>query len=138
MADKVLMPSLSETGWLTSSEITGDLLFAHFFASDYSQTEIYSGHVSSFAKVMQENTDNVDNLVIDLRNTLLRYYSRYFQNVVVEVQIKDNSENISKLSLLLYVVYTDNDGKQHNLSKIVRDITSKSAKIIDFNNTGKL
>lgn len=138
MANELHFPALSETGWLTSSEITGDYLFAHFFASDYSQTEIYSGHVSSFAKVMQENTDSVEQLVTDLRNTLLRYYARFFQNVVVEVQIKDNSDNISKIALLVYVVYTDQAGKQNNLSKIIRDITSKSAKIIDFNNTGKL
>lgn len=138
MSEELFFPALSEMGWCTSSEITGDFLFAHFFASDYSQTEIYTGHVSSFAKIMQKNLESVENLVIDLRNTLLRYYSRYFQNVVVEVEVKDDTVNLSKMSLLIYVVYTDGLGKQHNLSKIIREITSKSAKIIDFNNTGKI
>lgn len=54
MAEDIYFPSLTETGWIASSEITGDFLFAHFFASDYSQTYIYTDHVSSFAKIMQK------------------------------------------------------------------------------------
>lgn len=136
MSDQVYLPSLTETGWITSSEITGDFLFAHFFASDYSQTEIYSGQVSSFAKIMQNNLNSVDNLIIELRNTLSAYYSRYFQSVNVDVQVKDDIANASKLALTIYIAYTDTAGKQYNLAKLVRDVTSKSAKIIDINNNG--
>lgn len=136
MADEIYFPSLTETGWITSSEITGDFLFAHFFASDYSQTHLYSGHVSSFAKIMQKNMDNVDNLVSELRSTLLLYYTRYFENVVVDVNVKDDLTNDSKLSLLIYIAYSDTAGKQYNLAKLVRDVTSKSSQIIDINNYG--
>lgn len=136
MSNEVYFPSLTETGWITSSEITGDFLFAHFFASDYSQTHLYAGNVSSFAKIMQANMENVDNLIGELRSTLLRYYARYFENVVVDVNIKDDLTNDSKLSLLIYIAYSDSAGKKYNLAKLVRDVTSKSAQIIDINNNG--
>lgn len=136
MANDLYFPSLTETGWVKSSEITGDFLFAHFFASDYSQTQIYNGNVSSFANIMQKNLDSLDNLVRDLQSSLLVYYSRYFDNVVVEVNVKDDTSNISKTSLLIYVQFTDKDGKSYNLAKLIRDITSKSSKIIDINNNG--
>lgn len=129
-------PGLSETGWLTSGEQIADYMFAHFFESFYSQTQLYPGQVSSFAWAVAQKHDNPAQLATLLRSTLLTYYSRAFNDVTVEVQEGIDQNNASKAFLTVYLAFTDNEGKQHTLSKMITDLNSKTAKVISLNNTG--
>ena len=136
MANDIYFPSLTETGWITSSELMADSMFSHFFATDYSQTEIYPGNVSSFAWIVQNNLNDIVSLTSAVRNTLLAYFSRYFENVTVDVSNKEEQEDPSKIGLTIYINFTDKAGKSYNLARLVRDIGSKTSSIVKINNYG--
>lgn len=136
MSDQIYFPSLTEAGWVTSSEIMADAMFSHFFATDYSQTNIYLGNITSFAWIVQNNLNNMTGVISAVRSALATYFARYFDNVTVEVQEKADITDASKVGLTIYVVFTDREGKSYNLARLVRDIGSKTASIVKINNFG--
>jgi hypothetical protein len=113
-----------------------DSMFAHFFATDYSQTEIYPGNISSFAWIIQNNLNDISSLISAVRTTLTSYFTRYFQSVTVEVNQKDELDDPSKVGLTIYIGFTDRQGKTYNLARLVRDIGSKTSSIVKINNYG--
>lgn len=136
MTDQIYFPQLSESGWVTSSEITADAMFSHFFATDYSQSNIYLGNISSFAWIVQNNLNDMTGLIAAVRSALATYFARYFDNVTVEVQEKADLTDASKVGITIYLTFTDHEGKTYNLARLVRDIGSKTASIVKINNFG--
>lgn len=136
MNEQVWFPSMSESGWVTSSEIMADSMFSHFFATDYSQSNIYLGNITSFAWIVQNNLNDMTGLISAVRSALATYFSRYFQNVIVEVQDKTDLTDTAKVGISIYIAFTDNQGKSYNLARLVRDIGSKTSSIVKINNYG--
>lgn len=136
MNEQVYFASLTEAGWVISSEIMADSMFSHFFATDYSQSNIYLGNITSFAWIVQNNLNDMTGLIAAVRSSLTTYFSRYFQNVTVEVQEKLDLTDSSKVGITIYVAFTDNAGKTYNLARLVRDIGSKTSSIVKINNYG--
>lgn len=134
MANKIVYPSLSEDGWVSSGIKIGDNLFSCFLISDYSQSYIYSGLISSFPWILQETQNDMSRTISLTQQTLSDYFSRYFNNVIVEVMEIDNLTDPSKGQISIYVKYSDSDNKEYVLGKMleIADLTVK--KIIDINN----
>lgn len=129
-----LFPTLSEDGWVMSSRQIGDYLFAQFFASDYSQTQLYLNNVSSFAWVVKEGQGNITRTVTLLRDTLQNYFGRYFPEVTVEANEMVANPPTSNISIRLYVSYKDTDGVTWVLGRLVDVIDSKISKVVELNN----
>lgn len=134
MAEQVLYPSLSESAWVTSPEKTADLLFSCFFVSDYSQTFRYIGEVSSLPWILQQAQGSISQICTDTQATLVKYFSRYFSNVVCEVTEIPNPENEAKQQISIYLKFTDSSGKEHNLGKLVRMSNTTIDSIVKINN----
>lgn len=134
MADNILLPSLSEDGWLTSSVSKADALFSHFILSDYSQTYIYYGNITSFPWILQKNQGNIKSLINDLQNSLTLYFGRYFNNVQVESTEEPNLNSPSKQIITIYISFEDSDNKVYNLAKLLEISDLKVKKIIDISN----
>ncbi len=139
MSNRVLFPSLSETGWIASSEQIADSMFAQFYESDYSQTHLYRNEVASFAFIIQQGQGNVSKTIGLLESTLHKYFGRYFQNVTVEVrdvsaELIGADSDQSAVSLGIYIDFTDTDGVTYNLSRVIQNAGTKSAKVIKLNN----
>jgi hypothetical protein len=134
MAEKILYPALSEDAWVTSPEKTADYLLSCFIVSDYSQTYIYTGQVSSLPWILQNTQGNIGQACSDIQITLQTYFSRFFSNVVVEVEEVVNPENEAKQQISMYVKFTDNNGKEHVLGKLLRLSNTIVVSVIALNN----
>ncbi len=127
-------PSLSPDGWIESDPHKADNIFSQFFLSNYSQSQLYRGNVSSFAWVVQEGTGDMNKTASLMQSTLSNYFSRYFTNVTIDVTWKSETTNSSRIALSVYIGFTGYDGKAYSLGKIVNLLNMKVTTIINMNN----
>lgn len=136
MANKKFYPSLSEDGWVNNSVKIADKLLSDFFISDFSQTYLYSGAVSSFPWIIQNKQGNIAETAALVQKTLNVYFSRYFNNVVVESQDQTSADSPSKGQITLYVKFTDDEGIEYVIGKLLEIADMQVSKIINLNNNG--
>lgn len=134
MSSKAFLPSLSVDGWVNSSIKTADYLFSHIFLSDYSQTYLYTGFVTSLAWIIQATEGNMAETIRLTQLQLGEYFTRYFNNVVVEVTEVENIENPSKGQISIYLRFTDTENKEYVLGKLLTIIDSKITEVVNINN----
>ena len=120
MAPVYKLPTLSEDGWVDSPTKTMDYLFANFFATDYSQSNTFMGEVVSFSKILTDTQGDIQSTISTTRQTLTRYFSRYYNNVVVEVGEVPNLENSSKQQISIYATCTSDAGEIINLGMVAK------------------
>lgn len=136
MSSKVLVPSLSEDSWASGSIKVADILLSHFFLSDYSQTYLYPGMVSSLPWILQETQKDMPRTLSLTQSTLSNYFNKHFNNVVVEVSEVENKTNPSKAQISLYIRFTDSENKDYVMGKLLEIADTKITKIINQNNYG--
>lgn len=136
MALATFVPTLSEDGWENDPVKMGDILISHFFISDYSQTQVYTGQVASLPYIVQQNQSNLSGLFSDITSVLTRYLSRYFQNVIVEVNQNTQYSVGSSIAINLFVSYVGSDGKTYTLTNLIQTLNSKILNITNLNNNG--
>lgn len=132
----IVLPALSEDGWVTTDGRQAEYLFSHFFLSDYSQTYIYTDQVTSFSWILATANGNVTEIQSLTQSRLERYFSRYFNNVVVEVNTEENPDNPTEVTLVIYLTFVGKDGVQYNLSRMVFANNSLIKKVVDLSNNG--
>ena len=137
MSSLVYYPSLSEDGWVNSSVKVADYLLSDFFLSDFSQSYLYSGEISSLPYVVQSTQGDVLSCLNKLKDTLLKYFGRFFTNVLVEVKDVTKQETPSKVEISLFLSYTDTEGKSYNIGKLLELNNLTINKVISIINTGQ-
>jgi len=130
----LFFPSLSEDGWVVSTQQQADYLLAHFFASDYSQTQLYLTKVSSAAYVIYKTQGDVIGTKNLLQSTLSDYFSRYFLNVNVDVTEVPNELDLSRVTLAIFLTFIDLDGIFFSLDKVFDIVDGKAVNILSINN----
>lgn len=131
-----LLPTLSSDDWVDGTEKKADYLLAHFFESDYSQTSLYLGKISSLSWVIQEGNNDMNKTLSLLRTTINDYLSRYFESVETEVSINQDNQPSSYVFLNLYIGFTDSDGNEYTLSRLLKLLDGKLNQVIKNNNQG--
>ena len=130
------VPTLSLDGWVKSTAEKADYIISHFFESQYSQTALYPGKVSSLQYLIQQNQSDMTKTSVSIREELKKLFTNYFGNATAEVTYKSETPNSSRVSLSIYVSFKDSNGKEFVLSKVVEIMNSKIQKIVTINNTG--
>lgn len=110
-------PSLSEDGWVNEPIKIADWIMSDFFSSDYSQTHSHPGQVASFAYILQKYQISINDIMNKLTQGLTIYFSRYFDNVLVEVEDVETDPTIPTRTLAIYIAFTDKKGRRYNLGK---------------------
>lgn len=128
MKNNATIPALSIDGWVGSPVKAADYLFSHIFLSDFSQTYLYHGNVSSVAYIMHKNQSSITNLARELTNLLKNYFERYFDTVNCEVV--DSSGDGFTGSVTVTLEFMD-EGVIYTLNKVIEYTDSKVKKIID-------
>lgn len=131
-----LYPSLDPDGWLSAPMDVADKLLSDFFNSNYSQSDLYLGNVSSFGYIMQVTKGDIDACKDMLRQTLKTYFSRYFPSVSVDIETEPTTVPSSKTTLNIYMSFTDVDGKTYQIGKMLHTEGTKISKIVKLNNEG--
>lgn len=132
--NNVLFPSLSENSWISSSTILADYLFSNFFLAEYSQSAIYPGYVSSLPYILQLNPNDKIKIKNDTIKTLNTYFSRYFTNVTVEVELVDTVLDPSKQELKIYLEFTDSDNISYTLARALQISNNRITAVKTANN----
>ena len=89
-----------------------------YFASDASQSNMYSGDVVSISKDVQAAGHNTQALKDKIAASLAKIYQRYFFSVVVDVTITDIDEDEGKIDIRASVRLSNRDGATMDLVAI--------------------
>lgn len=85
----VTLPLLGSEGFSQDPDIIMARLLQHAFLSDYSQSNIYAGSVTSIQYIISEHAQDPLALSVAMRKALLQYYSRYMEDVSVTFEQSD-------------------------------------------------
>lgn len=134
MVTPVLVPSLSDAGWISSNRDKVSSLLSYFYASQYSQSQFFYGNISSMSYLLYKYGTNPSDMAAEVEDVLLSYLGRYLNNVIVEVtpNLSDNPQ----ASINIYVQFLDDNGNPVTFSNLLLIEGNKIVKIINANNTG--
>ena len=134
----IYVPTLSPDGWVTDGKLQGAYLMSHLLESDFSQSIIYKGKVTSLGYIFSQTPDDPDATLSALQTALKIYFGRYYSDVTVDITKLVHTDNPSQVDFQLYIAYTDNAGNQRTLSDIIETTNGKINDAITVNNTGVL
>ena len=129
------VPTLSTMGWVRDAVGKMDFLLSHFFLSDYNQTYLYRGHVTSLPRIIEKNGSDVKGLLEDLERSLFAYLGAYYDSV--EVSATEGVNPIESPSNKLDVVLTlgvSEAGVQGRYTRLLQASGSKMQNILTLNN----
>ncbi len=132
------VPDLSVKGWITSPLEKADKMLAHFYAAEFSQSNLFPDDVHSFTYILQKNLNNQKGLEVDLVDSLTRYFNKYFLNASVIVIVTDDHDSGSKQTVTISMTFETPDGKRFDLSDVVNVNGSLFNRYTLLNNTGVL
>jgi len=129
------VPSLTVAGWVKSPAEKADLLFSHYYESDKFQTYIYGNNVANLQHVIEQNSHDVVALVQAIRSSLEVYLGRYYEAVLVDVSVDEESEEYKQgnVKLKVYCRITEN-GKDYSFARLIETIDSKLKQVAKINN----
>lgn len=129
-------PGLDTDGWIITPTAVADRLLGDFFLSDYSQTENFTGRVSSFAWVVK-TYEHDSNLLSEMtQDQLSQYFDKYFWEPEVVVNWENEEGSINKQILKIYATFQDRHGDVHNLARLARGDGTRIREIIAISNDG--
>ena len=132
------VPDLSVKGWITSPLEKADKMLAHFYAAEFSQSNLFPDDVHSFTYILQKNLNNQKGLEVDLVDSLTRYFNKYFLNASAIVIVTDDHDSGSKQTVTISMTFETPDGKRFDLSDVVNVNGSLFNRYTLLNNTGVL
>ena len=111
------------------SEICDELLMATF-ASDYSQSNAFLGHVSSFQHVVHQSGQNFIMMGTVLESMFQTLASRFFDSAEVVVRARPMEQDTTKIVITLSARLLTNEGQQYDLSSQVQAADGLALKIL--------
>lgn len=129
----VVVPTLSDRGWVTSPNEKIDMLLAHFFESDAIQSYIYGNQIANFQSLLALYSNDRDGLQLALGDKLTGYITRHFDSASVNVNIADDDIKGNALKIIIYCSFVQ-DGLSYSAGRLISTMNSKFMSITDINN----
>ena len=117
MSDTYTLPSLDSAGWTNDPATILDKAFSYFVISDHSQSDMYFGNISSLPYQLYQAGNDLELLSVDLQTELATYLKRYFDDVSVQIEIKQNLKD--QLYRMRLFVGVNVKGSEYTLDKIL-------------------
>ncbi len=134
MSDQITpVPTLSTLGYITDAVKKFDFLLSHFFLSDYNQTYLYKGHVTSLTRIIENSGNHIESTILGLTNGLKDYLKRYYLDADVKVTTPDTE--VSNIELTISITVTE-AGSSYTFMRLLEAVDGKMQKIVKINNTG--
>lgn len=126
--------TLSAKGWVNEMSIKADYLLSYYFTSQYSQSNLYRGGISSLQYHLQMWGNSPNALTNQLPEAIKNYLSGYFDMVTATVKLVDpTSVDDGRMTIQLSVSVTQ-DGVTSSLGRLVSYLNSKIVSIFNMNN----
>ncbi len=130
----VQVPSLSASGWVGNISEKLDKLISYFFLSDFSQSHLYQGQISSLPYLIKECADNRSLLRSETKRVVMNFITPYFDTIQVDVTILAVDEtNPDNINLRVDATVTQ-DATIYSVGKEIQVVNSKVVAIFDANN----
>ena len=123
-------------GWVVTPREKMDNLWVHFVEANHSQTTLSRGAAYSFQYILTTFSDDQIGLSNEIQRVLNLYYGAYFATVSSQVSVKPDPQRPGTMVLHIFLVVTDEYGKEYNLAKVSSDIKSKTIRWANLNNYG--
>lgn len=130
------VPSLSTDGWVTDIRKKADLVMAHYFASDYSQSNVFLSKITSLAYQVQREGHNTFELKRLIESDLQQYLGRYFDNVQIDVRIEDEDASGTNRYNIVFDATVAEHGIRYSLGRLIEVQNSKIKRIVKLLQTG--
>ena len=128
------LPTLTKSGFLKPDKSLLERLLLYFIASEYSQSIIYQGKISSLKYLLMKYGNDENKLITEVNYTLTDLYKRYFDSVNIKVDIKTSQDQTFKdkiqRTLVINIEATYN-GKLITLNEEL-DITKNNISELDY------
>lgn len=110
------VPALTVDGFITNKRLMVSKIWDYILESDYSQSNVFFGKITSFKYILATNEPpfGVQDM---LEKSIKECYSRYFDNVGVEVKVEDTGNN-STYRVEVAVVIKDDTKTYHLYDEI--------------------
>ena len=132
---KGTVPQLSKVGWIQDDLTGASVLLAQCFESNFSQSHVYKGSVTSLSYNLHIGSGSVDETVTSLQKSLYRYFDNYFTDVEVDVSEPDGDLS-GKASIDLYVGFSDNKGVKYTLRDVLQIEGGVLTGVLNYSNYG--
>ncbi len=130
------VPSLSTDGWVTDIRKKADLVLAHYFASDYSQSNVFLSKITSLAYQVQQAGSNTFELKRLIESDLQQYLGRYFDNVQVDIRIEDEDSSGTNRYNIVFDATVAENGIRYSVGRLIEVQNSKIKRIVKLLQTG--
>lgn len=135
MATIIPVPTMSTQGWVTDLSGKLDFLLAHFFLSDYNQTQLYPTKVTSLPEIIERVGGDATQVRQLLESSLNTYLGRYYPSISVVVTPMTDQDVDMSIAVNLHLNIGVNDGDQvGRFERLVKTENSKMSQIIKLNN----
>lgn len=124
-----VVPELGAGGWVTDPLKTLDLVIAHAFETDYSQSTIYVDQVVSVAYILQQYQHNPTTLMEQIQTALQRLLNRYFDASTVTTSYVDSTTE-NRYSLHLNVM-VKRDGLSYSLTHLYNIVNGRFIRVLE-------
>lgn len=124
------VPSLSSEGFITDIRKLADTIIAHYFASDYSQSNVFYGEITSLAYQVQLYGNDPDRLKEEIQSRCTRYLERYFDAAIVNVSINENPGGTKFGYEIVFDATVVKDNVKYNLGRLIEVQNGKMVNII--------
>lgn len=114
------VPSLGARGWIEDPDTLIDQLFANMLASDFSQSQLYYGEITSLQYIVKTSGHDPRKFCEDLQTALEEYVGRYFQFTQAKVTsyFLDKELNDGPYGVRIEVTAVINDRRVNLLENI--------------------
>lgn len=128
------VPTLSGDGFATDIRVKADALIAYYFASDFSQSNVFRENVISLAYQVQQLGNNPTELKRAIEMSTEEYLGSHFDTASVQVSIPDTTD-AAQYEIVFDAVVTQDDLK-YSVGKLVEVQNNRVVRIIDKLNKG--
>ncbi len=129
------LATLSTLGFVKDAITKFEFLISHFFLSDYNQTYLYYGNVTSLPRIIEENGNNIDGTIYDIKEKLTKYLNRYYDSSQIEVYLSDPASLSGSVSITISAIVIDN-GTRKSFTRMLQAYDGKVQAITKLNNYG--
>jgi hypothetical protein len=129
-----VIPSLSESGWITSSKDILSSVMSYYILSDAAQSISFQDNIINLPETYFKFINDPEGMTNAIKSDLDKILSRYFVNVDVETKVKELDNK--KYAILLYVAVIDDESIKTELSNVAEISSSGLRKILSMNNFG--
>lgn len=134
MVQKAMLPTLTASGWVSNIAEKADSAMAYYFTSDFSQSNIWAGQITSLPYEVQLNNSNPQELRLAIEADMKTYLGRYFDTVTCNVSTDlPAADDPTRINVTLDVIVTEG-GINYSLGRLIQTVNGKIVSVANINN----